>query len=255
MNFSDRICNTSSIRLNGGNSRAEEFITAFLTQSLWFKQSQTSVPRRYWFNFAKISNVIAIDNVLVSDDVVEAKFVCDLHKCKGGCCEEGDAGAPLDGEEMKIIADNYPVIEPYLTSEGKKEIERQGKFIYDKEFGWVTPTVNKKICAYGFRDAQGIIKCSIEKAYYDGKLTWKKPLSCHLYPLKINESKVYTMVNYEPREVLCKAACTLGKKLKMPVYQFLKEPITRKFGEEFYTALHEVAIHLAEQKENKKKAR
>lgn len=186
--------------------------------------------------------MIAIDNVLVSDDVVEAQFVCDLHKCKGGCCEDGDAGAPLEKEEMKVIDKHYEDIKPYMTPEGINEIKRQGKYLYDREFGWVTPTINGKICAYGFRDRQGIIKCAIEAAYYDGKLKWKKPISCHLYPIKISKSKTYTNVNYEPRDVLCKPGCALGKKLKMPVYEFLKEAIVRKFGDDFYNALHQVAI-------------
>jgi hypothetical protein len=193
--------------------------------------------------------VIAIDNVLVSDDVVEAKFVCDLHKCKGGCCEDGDAGAPLEKEEKKILDQNFEVIKPYLTREGLQEIKRTGKYYYDREFGWVTPTIDGKICAYGFRDAQGIIKCGIEQAFYDGKLEWKKPISCHLYPIRITKSKEYTMVNYEPRETLCKPGCALGKKLKLPVYQFLKESIVRKFGEGFYEILHQVAIEHFDKKE------
>jgi hypothetical protein len=197
--------------------------------------------------------VIAIDNVLVSDDVVEAKFVCDLHKCKGGCCEDGDAGAPLEKDEKKIIDEHFDVIRPYLTKEGIQEIERQGKYLYDREFGWVTPTINGKICAYGFRDKQGIIKCGIEAAYYDGKLGWKKPISCHLYPIKISKSKVYTNVNYEPREVLCQPGCALGKKLKMPVFQFLKEALIRKFGTEFYQALEQVAIDYFDEAGKKKK--
>jgi hypothetical protein len=196
--------------------------------------------------------MIAIDNVLISDDVIEAKFVCDLHKCKGGCCEDGDAGAPLEKEERKILDENFAAVKPYLTKEGLKEIERQGKYLYDKEFGWVTPTVGGKICAYGYRDAQGIIKCAIEQAYNDGKLSWKKPISCHLYPIKISKRKEYTNVNYEPRDVLCKPACTLGKKLKLPVYQFLKEAIVRKFGTEFYTTLHQIAVeHFEEEKSGK----
>jgi hypothetical protein len=186
--------------------------------------------------------VIAIDNVLISDDVIEAKFVCDLHKCKGGCCEDGDAGAPLEKSELKEIDDNFDAIRPYLTPEGLEEIRRTGKYYYDREFGWVTPTINGKICAYGLRDEHGIIKCGIEQAYYDGKLGWKKPLSCHLYPLRTTKRKEFINVNYEPREVLCKPGCALGKKLKMPVYQFLKEAIIRKFGADFYEALHQVAI-------------
>lgn len=196
--------------------------------------------------------MIAIDNVLVSDEVIEAKFVCDLHKCKGGCCEDGDAGAPLEKDEKKFLDENLEVIKPYLTKEGLKEIDRQGRYLYDREFGWVTPTVGGKICAYGFRDAHGIIKCGIEQAYNDGKLDWKKPISCHLYPIKISKNREYTNVNYEPRDVLCKPACTLGKKLKLPVYQFLKEAIVRKFGIEFYSTLHQIAVeHFEEEKSGK----
>ena len=197
--------------------------------------------------------MIAIDKVLVSDDVIEARFVCDLHKCKGGCCEDGDAGAPLEKKEMQIIEENFNKIQPYLTSEGAEEIKNRGKFLYDKEFGWVTPTINGAICAYGFRDKQGIIKCGIEAAYNDGKLNWKKPISCHLFPIKINRTKEYTMVNYEPREGLCQPGCALGKKIKMPVYQFLKEALVRKFGMDFYTALEQVAEEHFEEKEQRKK--
>jgi len=199
--------------------------------------------------------LIAIDYVLVSDDVVEAKFVCDLHKCKGGCCEDGDAGAPLEDDEMKVLEEYYDVIRPYLTPEGIEAIKKQGKFLYDKEFGWVTPTVGGAICAYGFRDEKGIIKCGIEAAYYDGKLDWKKPISCHLFPIRLNQTKQYTMVNYEPRDVLCSPGCALGKKVKIPVYQFLKESIIRKFGEEFYNTLHQVALEHFDKNTTKKGAK
>lgn len=188
--------------------------------------------------------MIAIDNILVSDDVIEERFVCDLNKCKGGCCEDGDSGAPLTNEELDIIKEGYERVLPYMTAAGKAEVSRQGLYRYDREFGWVTPTVDGGICAYGFRDEKGIIKCGFEQAYNDGKLHWKKPISCHLYPIKISVSKNtgYEMLNYEPRETLCAPACTLGKKLKVPVYQFLKEPLIRKFGTEFYEALCQIAI-------------
>jgi hypothetical protein len=196
--------------------------------------------------------LISIDNVLISDEVIEAKFVCDLHKCKGGCCEDGDAGAPLEQEDIQMLDAHFETIKPYLTKEGLKEIQGKGKYIYDREFGWVTPTIESKICAYGHKDSDGIIKCGIEQAYYDGKLNWKKPISCHLYPIRITENKSYTNVNYEPREVLCRAACALGKKLKLPVYQFLKEAIVRKFGMDFYNTLNEIAQEHFEDGKNKR---
>lgn len=190
--------------------------------------------------------MIAINNILISDEVVKEQFVCDLGKCKGACCVDGDAGARLEKEELQHINDAFEAVLPYLTDESKKEIDRQGRYVYDKEYGWVTPTIDSKICVYGIVDKQGIVKCGIEQAYLDGKVTWKKPISCHLFPIIIKKSKRTTTeyVNYEPREDNCKAACALGKKLKVPVYQFLKEPLIRKFGQEFYEALDATANHL-----------
>lgn len=197
--------------------------------------------------------MIAIDNKLISDEVIEEQFVCDLTKCKGGCCEDGDAGAPMEKWELEKLKEYYEVVKPYMTKEGIAEIDRQGLYIYDKEFGWVTPTINGAICAYGYRDKQGIIKCSIEQAYNDGKLDWKKPLSCHLFPIKTKKSRRdpdIEYVNYEPREDLCKAACSLGKKLKVPVYVFLKDSLIRKYGAEFYEALAATAEHMKNNKED-----
>lgn len=191
--------------------------------------------------------MLAIDNKLISDEVLEEQFVCDLNKCKGGCCEDGDAGAPMEKWELEKLKKYYEAIKPYMTEEWIREVERQGKYLFDKEFGWVTPTVNSGICAYGYRDQRGIIKCAIEQAYNDGKLDWKKPLSCHLFPIKIQKSKRdpdVEYLNYQPREDLCQAACALGKKLKVPVYVFLKDSLIRKYGEEFYEALCALAEHL-----------
>ncbi len=192
--------------------------------------------------------MIAIDNVLVSDDVVEQQFVCDLNKCKGGCCEDGDAGAPLETEELNELLNFYEIIKPYMSAEGINEIEKVGKYIYDREFGWVTPTIKSKVCAYGYRDKQGIIKCAIEQAYNDNKITWKKPISCHLFPIRIkkSEDEKTEYVNYEPREDLCSAACKLGKKLKLPTYIFLKDAIIRKYGQAFYETLEATAKHMEE---------
>lgn len=185
--------------------------------------------------------MIAIDKVLLSDQIMEEQFVCDLNKCKGGCCEDGDAGAPLQKKELALLNDMYAAIKPYLTPEGVDEIERQGRYVYDREFGWVTPTIEGRMCAYGIRDGQGIIQCGIEQAYNDGKITWKKPISCHLFPVIVKKSRGYEMANYEPRETLCSPACAFGKKLKVPVYVFLKEPLIRKFGADFYQVLEQIA--------------
>jgi hypothetical protein len=185
--------------------------------------------------------LIAIEHVLVSDLVLTEQFVCDLLKCKGGCCEDGDAGAPLEKGELDHLDEFYEVVKPYLTPAGIQEISNRGRYLYDQEFGWVTPTIEGKMCAYGFRDERGVIKCGIEQAYYDGKTTWKKPVSCHLYPIKVSKTKTHEAVNYEPRETLCRPACVQGKQLKMPAYVFLKEALIRKFGGDFYAALEQVA--------------
>jgi hypothetical protein len=187
--------------------------------------------------------MIAIDNVLLSDDVIEAQFVCDLERCKGGCCVDGDCGAPLTEEEAKIIAEILPIVKPYLPQEYIAEIEKQGTHVLDAEHGLVTPTVNGGICVYAFTDTLGVVKCGIEAAHRDGLIEFKKPISCHLFPIRIDTSAEYELVNYEPRKTLCRPACKLGKKLEVPVYQFLKEPIIRKYGESFYEALDAVAEH------------
>ncbi len=199
--------------------------------------------------------MIAIDNVLLSDDILTESFVCDLTKCKGACCVDGDAGAPLEKHELKELDKVYDAVLPYLNDDSKRELNRQGKYVYDKEFGWVTPTINNSICVYGITDKNGIVKCGIEQAYLDKKVTWKKPISCHLFPVIVKESKDGSTVfaNYEPRADNCKAACALGKKLKVPVYQFLKEPLVRKFGEEFYEALEATAQAKTASKELKSK--
>jgi hypothetical protein len=189
--------------------------------------------------------VIIIDNKQISDDVVETQFVCDLVKCKGGCCEVGDAGAPLDKEELKTVNELYDKIKPYLSKTSIKEIEQQGKYVYHREFGWVTPTIesDNEICVYGIRGKDGIINCAFEKAFNDGVIPWKKPISCHLYPITVKKGKYgdYERINYEPREELCNPGCALGNKLKVPTYEFLKEPLIRKYGEEFYKALKQAA--------------
>ena len=183
--------------------------------------------------------MIAIDNTLVSDELMTEQFVCDLQRCKGGCCIDGDAGAPLEEAEKQLLQEVFEQVKPYLPKRSLAEIEKQGFFVYNDEFGWVTPAINGGICVYATTNAQGVVQCGIEKAYNDGKIAWKKPISCHLFPVRISASEdgQTEYLNYEPRPDLCKPACRLGKKLKVPVYQFLKEAITRKYGQQYYEAL------------------
>ena len=178
---------------------------------------------------------------MISDDIAEKHFVCDLAKCKGACCVDGDAGAPLENDELMIIDRSFNIVKPYLTPEALEVIAEKGRYVNDAEFGWVTSTIGTGICVYGYNDENGVVKCAFEQAYYEGKLKWKKPISCHLFPVIIEEGKLYERMNYEPRATHCKPACTLGEQLKVPVYQFLKEPIVRKYGEEFYNALDHIA--------------
>jgi len=184
--------------------------------------------------------MIQIDDKLISEDLFSEEFVCNLAKCKGICCVEGDAGAPLDEDETKILDEIYPKIKPYLRPEGIQAIEEQGTYTLDFEGDLVTPLVNNAECAYVIFDEKGYTKCAIEKAYEDGVIDWQKPISCHLYPIRITEYSNFSAINYHEWDI-CSDACTLGKELGVKVYQFLKKPLIRKYGEEFYQTLSEAA--------------
>ena len=184
--------------------------------------------------------MIQIDDKLISEDLFSEEFVCNLAKCKGICCVEGDAGAPLDEDETKILDEIYPKIKSYLRPEGIQAIEEQGTYTLDFEGDLVTPLVNTAECAYVIFDEKGYTKCAIEKAYEDGVIDWQKPISCHLYPIRITEYSNFSAINYHEWDI-CSDACTLGKELGVKVYQFLKKPLIRKYGEEFYQTLSEAA--------------
>ncbi|NNC94472.1 MAG: DUF3109 family protein [Chitinophagales bacterium] len=180
--------------------------------------------------------MIIIGNVAVSDAVVEEQFTCDLQKCKGACCVEGDSGAPLELDEMNFIEDEYDHFKEFLTEEGREVIETVGHFIHDKESGKMkTPLIKGAACAY-IRYEDGISFCGIEKAWEAGKTHFRKPVSCHLYPVRIEQLKEYEAVNYEEWSI-CAPACSLGQKMKMPVYKFVKDALIRKYGPDFYEAL------------------
>ena len=184
--------------------------------------------------------MIQIDDKLISEDLFSEEFVCNLAKCKGICCVEGDAGAPLDEDETKILDEIYPKIKSYLRPEGIQAIEEQGTYTLDFEGDLVTPLVNNAECAYVIFDEKGYTKCAIEKAYEDGVIDWQKPISCHLYPIRITEYSNFSAINYHEWDI-CSDACTLGKELGVKVSQFLKKPLIRKYGEEFYQTLSEAA--------------
>jgi hypothetical protein len=185
--------------------------------------------------------MISIGNVLIGDEITEQNFICDLSSCKGGCCENGAAGAPLEENEVGIINEVYEQIKPYLSKESINEIEKQGKFVSFGDYEYVTPVIkdDSNICVYAVRSKNGVIKCAFEQAYMAGKTKWKKPISCHLFPIIIRKKEDYEIMNYEPRS-LCKAACSFGERLQIPMYEFLKEAIIRKYGEGFYNELDSI---------------
>ena len=190
--------------------------------------------------------MIIIQDILVSDDVIEKQFLCNLKSCKGACCWEGDWGAPLLEEEKAILDKVYPKIKSYLTEEGREVIEKQGAYVYNEEpaeFG--TSLISNKACAFMTKDELGIAHCGIEQAHNDGVIEFKKPISCHLYPLRVSKDERigFEALNYD-RWDICNAACSLGKKEQLPVYIFVQDAIKRKYGDDFYDELHAAATHL-----------
>lgn len=184
--------------------------------------------------------MIAIGKALVSTEVLERKFVCDLKACKGACCVEGVNGAPLTEQEQKQLKEAYPAFESYITEEGKAAVAEQGHFVEIKKDGTVnTPLMDGKACAYTVFE-NSVASCGIEKAWADGKTDFRKPVSCHLYPIRITSYTEYEAVNYEEWDI-CNAACVLGERLKVPVYEFTKDALIRKYGEEWYDELKEIA--------------
>lgn len=186
--------------------------------------------------------MIAIENTLVSEDLLEKKFVCDLNACKGACCVEGDSGAPLEENEAHILEEIFDDIKPYMRPEGITAVEEQGKYTVDVDGDLVTPLVKGKECAYVYFDENNTALCAIEKAYKEGKINFQKPVSCHLYPVRITNYKEYDAVNYHAWDI-CKPACKCGSKLNIPVYKFVKTALIRKYGEDWYKQLEFAAMH------------
>lgn len=181
------------------------------------------------------------DKYLLSEDIFDKNFVCNLKACKGACCWEGEYGAPLDEEELDILKAIYPEVKPYLTKSGIEEIEKQGHYVIDEDDDFSTPLIGEEgPCVYINYTDDGTAYCGIEKAYLDGKINWQKPISCHLYPIRLRNLPEYIALNYDKWDI-CSPACQLGDELKVPVYRFLKDALIRRFGEEFYTKLDDMA--------------
>ena len=186
--------------------------------------------------------MIQIEDKIISLDIFETYFFCDLSACKGSCCVEGDSGAPLLYEEKKILEEIYEKVKPYMSKEGKVEVEKNGVSTIDKDGDLTTTLVKNKECSFVIFE-NGIAKCSIEKAYNNGSIEFKKPISCHLFPIRIGEYPDFEAVNYEKIKI-CKPACDCGSKLKIPLFVFLKEPLIRKYGESWYEELLKVNSQL-----------
>jgi hypothetical protein len=181
-----------------------------------------------------------LGKTIVSEDIIEKDFVCNLNACKGACCIDGEAGAPLDEIETKILEDIYPIVKPYLRPEGIAAIEAQGTHIKN-DFGELeTPLIDEADCAYVIFDEHNTALCGIEEAYNQGDIKWKKPISCHLYPIRVKDYSEFSAVNYHKWQI-CDDACTLGQELQVPIYKFVKEALIRKFGENWYAELEKVA--------------
>ena len=180
--------------------------------------------------------IVQIQDCLVSEAVLQEAFACDLNSCQGACCVEGEAGAPLEPQEATFLAKEWPKIKPYIPIKGQEAIFEQGPHV--KGFGdeLETPLVDGKECAYTVFSETGMAQYGIEKAYKAGAISQNKPISCHLYPVRLNQYTDFTAVNYHQWHI-CKAACSLGAQQKIPVYEFIKTALIRKFGQAWYDEL------------------
>ena len=181
-----------------------------------------------------------IGKTIVSEDILEKDFLCNLSACKGACCLDGEAGAPLDKEETKMLAEIYPKVKHFLRKKGIETIEKLGTFVVNESSEFETPLIDGADCAYVIFDKNKIALCAIEEAYNQGKITWKKPVSCHLYPIRVKDYSEFAAVNYH-KWGICDDACSLGKELQVPVYKFVKQALVRKFGHNWYDELEKVA--------------
>ena len=189
--------------------------------------------------------MLYINDTLISLDIVENNFVCNLNACKGACCVKGDYGAPLSSAEKENLIHVYNEVKAFLLPDSIAMIEKKGVFEYFEEAGfWGTSLMDDGACTFLTYEGR-IAKCGIEKAYEAGATSFKKPLSCHLYPIRVskNEQTGFEAWNYDKWEI-CSPACSLGDELKVPIYQFLKEAIIRAKDSDFYEELVAAAEHL-----------
>ena len=181
-----------------------------------------------------------LGKTIISEDIIEKDFVCNLNACKGACCIKGDSGAPLDESETEILNDIFPKISPLLRKEGIEVIRERGKFIINEDGEYETPLMDGEDCAYVIFDENEVALCGIEEAYNQGLVSFKKPISCHLYPIRVKDYSEFSAINYH-RWPICDDACSLGKELQVPIYLFVKDALIRKFGSDWFKELEEVA--------------
>ncbi|KAB2871950.1 MAG: DUF3109 family protein [Bacteroidales bacterium] len=190
--------------------------------------------------------MIQIDDKVISSEIIKKKFCCDIVQCKGLCCVHGSSGAPLSAEEAIILEEILPKVKPYMVKAGIEAVEKQGTSVTDTDGDLVTPLVDGKECAYVvFQD--GIAICAIEKAWFDKKVDFRKPISCHLYPIRVKDYETFTALNYDMWDV-CAPARKLGENNGLPVCKFLKDAIIRAYGAEFYEQLEDAEKLLSSQK-------
>lgn len=190
--------------------------------------------------YCYLCDMFQLGKTIVSEDIIRKDFVCNLSACKGACCVDGDAGAPLDKDEAKILEEIYPNVKPFLRKEGIETIKHQGKYVITEEGEFETPLINGADCAYVFFDDKKTALCAIEEAYNQGEIKWKKPISCHLYPVRVKDYSEFSAVNYHEWQI-CDDACVLGRELQVPIYKFVKEALIRKFGNNWYEELEKIA--------------
>lgn len=181
--------------------------------------------------------MIIVGDVLVSDELIDKYFCCDLSACKGACCIEGDAGAPVKPEEIADLSENYPIFKKYMTEEGVAVVEANGDpFVFNGNGDFETPLMpSNNACAFMCYD-KDVAMCAIEKAFLQGEIDFRKPISCYLYPIRVSKVGKYWALNYHHWNI-CQCARTYGNTLKLPAYKFLKDPLTQAFGEEWYKEL------------------
>ena len=191
--------------------------------------------------------LVEIGDKIISTDIFSEEFVCDLNRCKGACCVEGNGGAPLREKEVELIKRDLEKIKPYMSNKGIQTVDEDGIYYLDEEDIPATTLVNKKECSFVYFDETKTAKCAIEHAYKEGEIEFNKPESCHLYPIRTKDFSEFTALNYETWDI-CSPACKLGSSLKVPVYKFLKEPLVRVFGNSFYEELIKVDSELKKMK-------